>query len=97
RHASRRSLMDVSRGRASAPTGSPARTASPEPAKMSDPSASSSRRRVSAASQIDVRRPLSRAWGSTVLVVLLAVIFAADHATGSAPVQHLYYLPIIFA
>jgi len=55
------------------------------------------RRRVPAASPIDVRRPLSGAWASVLLVVALAAIFAADHATDSAPVQHLYYAPIIFA
>ena len=27
----------------------------------------------------------------------LGVVFALDHATGSAPVQHLYYVPIILA
>lgn len=31
------------------------------------------------------------------MVVALAAIFALDRATGDAPVQHLYYLPIIVA
>src|SRR5689334_14331711 len=30
-------------------------------------------------------------------VAALAVIFQLDRATGSAPVQHLYYLPIVVA
>jgi diguanylate cyclase (GGDEF)-like protein len=44
-----------------------------------------------------MRRSLSKAWGSVLLIGALAVIFAADHASGAAPVQHLYYAPIIFA
>jgi hypothetical protein len=30
-------------------------------------------------------------------VVVLLLVFALDQSTGSAPVQHLYYLPIIFS
>ena len=33
----------------------------------------------------------------TGVIALLALIFDLDRATGSAPVQHLYYLPIVFA
>jgi diguanylate cyclase (GGDEF)-like protein len=40
---------------------------------------------------------LSRAWASVLVVAALLLIFALDRVTGSAPVQHLYYLPIIFA
>jgi diguanylate cyclase (GGDEF)-like protein len=39
--------------------------------------------------------PEPLAWG--IVVAALAVIFALDRATALAPVQHLYYLPIIFA
>ena len=35
------------------------------------------------------------AWG--IVTAALAVIFAVDRATALAPVQHLYYLPIVFA
>ena len=38
----------------------------------------------------------SRAWTGAVAAALL-VVFELDRRTGSAPVQHLYYLPIIFA
>jgi diguanylate cyclase (GGDEF)-like protein len=31
------------------------------------------------------------------VIALLALIFDLDRATGSAPVQHLYYVPIVFA
>jgi diguanylate cyclase (GGDEF)-like protein len=43
--------------------------------------------------------PLSRppAWMSAAIVAILAVIFVIDRQTGTAPVQHLYYLPIILA
>jgi diguanylate cyclase (GGDEF)-like protein len=40
---------------------------------------------------------LSAAWASVVVIGALLVIFALDRTTGSAPLQHLYYLPIIFA
>jgi diguanylate cyclase (GGDEF)-like protein len=41
--------------------------------------------------------PLSRTWALLVLAIAFALIFWLDLATGSAPVHHLYYLPIIFA
>src|SRR5262249_32012865 len=41
--------------------------------------------------------PLARAWAAVAIATVLLLIFALDLATGSAPVQHLYYLPIIFA
>ena len=40
---------------------------------------------------------LSPAWALAVLIAGLLLVFELDRATGSAPVQHLYYLPIIFA
>jgi diguanylate cyclase (GGDEF)-like protein len=55
------------------------------------------RRRLSVASPIELKRSLPGAWGLVLLIGALALIFAADHASGSAPVQHLYYAPIIFA
>jgi len=36
-------------------------------------------------------------WTLATVVVLLGVVFALDRATGLAPVQHLYYVPIILA
>jgi diguanylate cyclase (GGDEF)-like protein len=42
------------------------------------------------------QRMLSPAWGCFAVVAAVLAIFAADRATGSAPVQHLYYVPIIF-
>ena len=41
--------------------------------------------------------PLSPAAAVVVIGAALLLIFALDLVTGSAPVQHLYYLPIIFA
>ncbi len=41
--------------------------------------------------------PLSRAWASIVIVAGLLVVGIADWATDAAPVQHLYYLPIMFS
>jgi two-component system, NtrC family, C4-dicarboxylate transport sensor histidine kinase DctB len=41
--------------------------------------------------------PLSRSWAFVALIVAFGLIFWLDLDTGSAPVQHLYYLPIIFA
>ncbi len=43
------------------------------------------------------RRRLSPVWTCVAVVVLLLAVFVADRATDSAPVQHLYYLPIILA
>jgi len=45
-------------------------------------------------------RHLSLAWriaAAAAIVGGLVLVFALDQTTGSAPVQHLYYLPIIFA
>jgi diguanylate cyclase (GGDEF)-like protein len=46
-----------------------------------------------------VREPprLSHTWALVVIVVTLSAIFALDATTYEAPVQHLYYLPIVFA
>lgn len=44
----------------------------------------------------DSPRP-SRLWALPVIVVGSLAIFALDRATGTAPVQHLYYVPIILA
>jgi diguanylate cyclase (GGDEF)-like protein len=41
-------------------------------------------------------QPLSRTWAIVAVVAAFSVIFVLDLMTGSAPVQHLYYLPIIF-
>jgi diguanylate cyclase (GGDEF)-like protein len=43
------------------------------------------------------RAAWSRGWSTVVVAAGLLLIFALDRATGSAPVQHLYYLPVIFA
>jgi diguanylate cyclase (GGDEF)-like protein len=39
----------------------------------------------------------SSLWAAALVVGALLLIFAADRATGSTPVQHLYYLPIMLA
>ena len=39
---------------------------------------------------------LSSGWW-VLVVAATAIVFALDRSTGSAPVQHLYYLPIVFA
>jgi diguanylate cyclase (GGDEF)-like protein len=39
---------------------------------------------------------LSPMWATVGVVGSLLLIFTLDHATGSAPFQHLYYVPIIF-
>jgi diguanylate cyclase (GGDEF)-like protein len=43
------------------------------------------------------RPPLPRPWALAIIIVTLVLVFLLDQATGSAPVQHLYYLPIILA
>lgn len=43
------------------------------------------------------RPGLNRAWVPVVVGAALWLIFELDRRTGSAPVQHLYYLPIILA
>ena len=40
---------------------------------------------------------LSPIWSMVVVSAALLLVFELDRTTGSAPVQHLYYLPIIFA
>src|SRR6185436_8524018 len=34
---------------------------------------------------------------AAIVIELLCLVFAVDRATGSAPLQHLYYVPILFA
>jgi diguanylate cyclase (GGDEF)-like protein len=41
--------------------------------------------------------PRTSTWAVSLSIAALLVIFAVDRATDLAPVQHLYYLPIIFA
>jgi hypothetical protein len=55
------------------------------------------RHEASAVPDVVLNRPMPQplAWG--IAIGALAVIFAPDRATALAPVQHLYYLPIIFA
>jgi diguanylate cyclase (GGDEF)-like protein len=48
-------------------------------------------------SQISAAPLLSSAWSMAVVIAALLLVFELDRTTGSAPVQHLYYLPIIFA
>jgi len=43
------------------------------------------------------RPPLPRLWAAAIIVAALLLVFVLDRASGSAPVQHLYYLPIILA
>ena len=53
----------------------------------------------SPATRVDItRRPArGRAWTSAAVIGALLIIFELDRVTDAAPVQHLYYLPIIFA
>ena len=53
-----------------------------------DPDAHTRRRRTSS---------LSVSVGSAIIIALLLVIVWLDYDTGTAPIQHLYYLPIILA
>jgi diguanylate cyclase (GGDEF)-like protein len=55
------------------------------------------RHEASADPDVVLKRPMppALAWG--IVIGGLTVIFAVDRATALAPVQHLYYLPIIFA
>ena len=48
-------------------------------------------------SQISAALLLSPAWSIVVVIAALLLVFELDRSTGSTPVQHLYYLPIIFA
>jgi diguanylate cyclase (GGDEF)-like protein len=42
-------------------------------------------------------QPSSRLAAGSIVLGCLLLVFALDRATGATPVQHLYYLPIIFA
>jgi len=44
-----------------------------------------------------VDNPLPRGWAIAAITTTLLLIFWLDLVTGSAPVQHLYYLPIMLA
>jgi diguanylate cyclase (GGDEF)-like protein len=45
-----------------------------------------------------LERPrLSRTWALAALAAVLVIIYTVDRLTDAAPVQHLYYLPIVFA
>ena len=44
-----------------------------------------------------IRAQPSSTWVSALVIGTLLFVFGLDRATGSAPVQHLYYLPIILA
>ncbi len=48
-------------------------------------------------SLIAPNRPLSSGWAAAVIIGALLLVLALDAVTGEAPVQHLYYLPIVFA
>jgi len=48
-------------------------------------------------SQTSLRHRSSRLWAFLVIAAGCLTIFALDRSTGTAPVQHLYYLPIILA
>ena len=41
--------------------------------------------------------PLSSAWATAAITAALLLIFVLDRMTDAAPVQHLYYVPIVFA
>jgi diguanylate cyclase (GGDEF)-like protein len=47
--------------------------------------------------RLAVTARLSWAWMTTLVGAALLIVFAVDRATNAAPVQHLYYLPIIVA
>jgi diguanylate cyclase (GGDEF)-like protein len=51
----------------------------------------------SGSSDASPARLFSPVWSIAVLIAALLLVFELDRATGSSPVQHLYYLPIIFA
>ena len=55
------------------------------------------RNRSERATQLIMGQALSEGWSAAIVTVTLLLIFLLDRGTGSAPVQHLYYLPIIFA
>jgi two-component system, sensor histidine kinase LadS len=47
--------------------------------------------------QLSIPVQLSPVWAAALVIGALLLVFGLDRATGSAPVQHLYYLPIILA
>src|SRR5882672_6575800 len=47
--------------------------------------------------QLALTVQLSREWMTALVSVALLLVFGLDRATGAAPVQHLYYVPIILA
>ena len=53
-------------------------------------------RLTTSAGRLAVRLP-SKAWTAALVIGALLAIFLLDRATDAAPVQHLYYLPIILA
>jgi diguanylate cyclase (GGDEF)-like protein len=55
------------------------------------------RRQPSQISFVVMKRPLARGSSCALIVAALSAVFLLDRISGSAPVQHLYYLPIIFA
>jgi diguanylate cyclase (GGDEF)-like protein len=52
--------------------------------------------RIDGSGQFAAVRGLPASWATAAAVAALLLIFWLDRATGSAPFQHLYYLPIIF-
>lgn len=50
-----------------------------------------------AKSHIAAAHLLRPIWSLVVVIAALLLVFELDRTTGSSPVQHLYYLPIIFA
>ena len=46
---------------------------------------------------IDERAPSAPAWSVAEVIGALLLIFQLDRVTAEAPVQHLYYLPIVLA
>jgi diguanylate cyclase (GGDEF)-like protein len=51
----------------------------------------------SSRSDVLLQRRVPQPWAWALVTGALALVFALDHQTGAVPVQHLYYLPIIFA
>src|SRR5580704_5531764 len=47
--------------------------------------------------RLAVQIQLSPQWASALVMGSLLLVFGLDRATGAAPVQHLYYVPIILA
>ena len=53
--------------------------------------------RPEAANAISDHSRQSRVWAPVVVAAALLLTFQLDRVTDSAPVQHLYYVPIVFA